>query len=225
MILNNRSLASFKLGCYDAAFADADCTLTKAQESEKSLYRAAQAMYELGRLQECHSFLQILLQDYPHSEPGKSQMRRVAERLKEQKHGDYNFQNMYSTIKSTSPILDCATFVGPVTVKDSSDRGRGLFTVREVKAGDLLLCEKAFAASYSEMTPKGIKADPSILMNLHTNRITLGTHGALITAIIHRLKQNPSLIPAFVSLYHGSYETMNITKVDDTAVIDTYVNI
>ena len=223
LILNNRSLAYLKLGYYDAALDDTGCIPTKVPESEKSLYRAAQALYELGRFQECHDLLQVLLRDYPHNESGKAQMRRVTERMIEQKHGRYDFTKMYAAVKSDSPILDCATFVGPVVIKSSTGRGRGLFTTRGVKAGELLLCEKAFAVSYSEKTPKGRTAKISMLMNLHTNRVTIGTQGALITTIAHRLKQNPSLIPAFISLHHGSYQPTETAMVDNTPVVDTYV--
>ena len=225
MILDNRSLANLKLGSYDAILEDTDCTLTKAEESEKTLYRAAQALYQLERFQECQKFLHKLLQEHPHNESGKIQMRHVNDRLAEQQYGSYDFKKMYAAIKSTSPTLDCATFVGPVEVKNSKGRGRGMFTIRDVKAGEMLLCEKAFAASYSEKTPKGVTAKTSILMNLHTNQVTIGTQGTLITTIAHRLKQNPSLIPPFASLHHGSYEPTTTTMVDGMPVIDTYAAI
>ena len=41
--------------------------------------------------------------------------------------------------------MDAATYLGPIEVQGSDGKGRGLFATRDVKAGELLLCEKAFA--------------------------------------------------------------------------------
>jgi hypothetical protein len=43
--------------------------------------------------------------------------------------------------KLRPPCLNHATYVGPVSIKAAGSRGRGLFTTKEVKAGDLLLVE------------------------------------------------------------------------------------
>jgi hypothetical protein len=58
----------------------------------------------------------------------------------------YDFETISKEVsKVRPPHLDHATFVGLVEVKTSPGRGRGLFTTKAVKAGELLLCEKAFA--------------------------------------------------------------------------------
>ena len=53
--------------------------------------------------------------------------------------------------KVPPPHLDHATFVGPVAVKASIGRGRGLFTTKAVKAGDLILCEKDPAGDRAQL--------------------------------------------------------------------------
>jgi hypothetical protein len=121
--------------------------------------------------------------------------------------------------------LDHATFIGPIVVKISPDHGRGLFTTKAVKAGKLLLCEKAFAHCYvgdPEEEASGGSSKTSLLVNTHTNRMTIGSQSDLITLIVQKLLRNPSLLPEFVGLYHGSYEHDGVTEVDGKPVIDRY---
>lgn len=108
-------------------------------------------------------------------------------------------------------------------VKISPDRGRGLFTTKAVKAGELLLCEKAFAHCYAGSSEESSKDGSKInlLVNIHTNRMTIGTQSDLITAIVQKLWRNPSLLSEFATLHHGSYEPVCVTEVDGKPVIDT----
>lgn len=108
-------------------------------------------------------------------------------------------------------------------VKISPDRGRGLFTTKAVKAGELLLCEKAFAHCYAGSSEESSKDGSKInlLVNIHTNRMTMGTQSDLITAIVQKLWRNPSLLSEFATLHHGSYEPVCVTEVDGKPVIDT----
>jgi hypothetical protein len=119
--------------------------------------------------------------------------------------------------------LDHATFTGPVVVKLSPGRGRGLFTTKAVKPGELLLCEKAFAYCYAGSSEEISKASSKIklLVNIHTNQMTMGTQSDLITAIVQKLWRNPSLLSDFTTLHHGSYEPVCVTEVDGQPVIDT----
>jgi hypothetical protein len=143
----------------------------------------------------------------------------------EQKHGHYDFKAMYVATNTSPLYLDHATYIGPVVVKSAEGRGRGLFTTRAVEAGELLLCEKAFSQCYADPSPgsQSLSSHISVLINIHTNRMVVGTHGSLITKIVQQLWRNPSLIPAFTSLHHGSYEPVQVTEVDDVPVVDTYV--
>lgn len=108
-------------------------------------------------------------------------------------------------------------------VKISPDRGRGLFTTKAVKAGELLLCEKAFAHCYAGSSEESSKDGSKInlLVNIHTNRMTMGMQSDLITAIVQKLWRNPSLLSEFATLHHGSYEPVCVTEVDGKPVIDT----
>ena len=213
----NRSLANLRLRRYDEALEDAGELTADAQQSEKGLYRAALSLYELGRFQESHQALASLISRYPHCSAAKKEIMRTKQRLSEQEHGDYDFRAMYRAAEDTPPCLDNATFAINVEVQVSKVRGRGLFVTKDVMAGDLLLCEKAFAYCSSK------HSKTSVLMNTHTNRGTLGTQADLITAIVQKLFCNPSLRPVFTSLYHGDYTAVDEAEVDGMPVVDTYI--
>jgi hypothetical protein len=136
---------------------------------------------------------------------------------------EVDFKSYYEEISSARPPhLDHATFSGPVIIKESPGRGRGLFTTRDVKVGELLLCEKAFAHCYAapqHESPEG-SSKTSVLINTHTNRITLGTQSDLLTDIVQKLYKNPSLLPKFNELYHGSYKPVDISVCDGEPIID-----
>ena len=212
----NRSLANIKLRRYDQALEDAGKLTTDGEQSEKGYYRAALSLYELGKFEESHQALASLISHYPHCSAAKKETIRTKQRLKEQEHGEYDFKVMYRAAENEPPYLDNATFAVNVEVQASNGRGRGLFTKKDVIAGDLLLCEKAFA--YCSSTHSKL----SVLMNTHTNRSTMGTQADLITAIVQKTFWNPSLKQMFTSLYHGDYTPVDEAEVDGVPIIDTY---
>lgn len=213
----NRSLANLKLGYYDSALEDAGEFTADAQRAEKGFYRAALALYELERFQGSHQVLESLISLYPHCDAAQKEINRTKQRLREQEHGNYDFRAMYKAAEDIPPCLDNATFTGNVEVRPSKGRGRGLFTTKDVVAGELLLCEKAF--SYCSAKHSGT----SVLINIHTNSMTQGTQADLITATVQKMFKNPSLRPGFASLYHGDYTPVDETEIDSIPVIDTYV--
>lgn len=85
-------------------------------------------------------------------------MKKCEMRMKEEK-GDIDFGSMLEEVtkKYPSPDMDRADYVGPIEVRPCAnpEHGRGLFTTKDVKAGDLLLLEKAFAAVFPTPTAKG----------------------------------------------------------------------
>jgi hypothetical protein len=213
---------------FEAALADTQCLGPTSNTSEKALYRAGKALYGLGRFSQCCDILQTLCEKYPNNFAAAKELARARLRLLEQQCGTYDFKTIYKEVsKVRPPHLDHATFIGPVVVKISPDRGRGLFTTEAVKPGELLLCEKAFAHCYAgsseesseESSTGGSKIN--LLVNIHTNRMTMGTQSDLTTAIVQKLWRNPSLLSEFATLHHGSYEPVCVTEVDGKPVIDT----
>lgn len=209
----NRSLANLRIGCFDKALEDAGGLTVNAIHTEKGLYRTARSLYELGRFQEGHRVFETLLAAYPDSEAAKKELSRTEDRLREQDHGLFDFVAMHKAATDKAlPCLDTATYEGPVTIKMTEGRGRGLFTTRAVAAGDLLLCEKAFSYSFTEHSST----------SLRSASMPKGTPAHLVTIMLHQLSRNPSLIPTVMSLYHGTYEPVKENAVDGMPIVDTY---
>ena len=107
-----------------------------------------------------------------------------------------------------------------MTVRKSGTRGRGLFTTQEVKAGDLLLCEKAFAYAFRD--PRVIEhKDLTVMTNVVAGLMTMGAQADLIDMIVRKLHQNPSLIPTFTDLHRGSFKPVVTADVDGTPLVDS----
>ncbi|KAK0100838.1 hypothetical protein ONS95_007285 [Cadophora gregata] len=225
IIHNNRALAYLRLKQFDAALQDANFIVDHAARSEKALYRGALALYNLSRYQEALELLQILLNKYPASQSGAFELARIKARLREQNTGLYNFKKMYKAAKLRPPLIDCATYIGAVEVRETPGKGRGLFTTQGINAGDLLMCEKAFSYAHAENSSNSDvpTADIGILVNLGTNRLTMGTHVSQLTEIYQKLANNSSMASEFLDLYSDSYKRATEVKVDGAPVVDSFL--
>ncbi|KAH1539391.1 hypothetical protein KXX61_007222 [Aspergillus fumigatus] len=218
----NRALTFLKTHQFDAALRDLETVLADSKPSEKALFRKAQALYHLQRFRESGEAHQVLAREFPSNAPAQSEFNRAIARLAEQKTGKYPFKRLQlEATKRRPPLLDHATYVGPVAVRPTESRGRGLFTTEAVKAGDLLFCEKAFAHAFHDADDP--RRSIGLLINPQTNQITMGTQTELIRLIVQKLYKNPFTIPAFIDLYHDSYQPVAVPEVDDTPIVDTFL--
>ncbi|KAL4954649.1 hypothetical protein BDW69DRAFT_205064 [Aspergillus filifer] len=216
----NRALSCLHSHRFDAALYDLDIVLADNKRSEKALFRKGQVLYHLQRFQECCAIHEILAHEYPNNAAAKKEFKRAKARLEEQNTGGYNFKRMQLEAKQLSPpLLDHATYIGPVAVKQTESSGRGLFTIKAVKAGDLLFCEKAFVHAFHDRSSHGI----STLVNIETGKATMGTHAELITLAAHKMYNNPSQAAAFTNLHHGSYKPVKDSEVDGKPIVDTFL--
>ncbi|KAN0105814.1 hypothetical protein V8E51_008690 [Hyaloscypha variabilis] len=166
--------------------------------SEKALYRGSLALYCLQRFDEASEVLRVLEARFPKHAAAKHELARTNLRIEEQKTG----------------------------IRDSPGRGKGLFTTKAVKAGDLLLCEKAFSYCFAAPPGELMKAKSispaSVLLDLPTNRSYLGTQADIIRDVSNKL-MTPSLKSDFEALFHGSYESVPSNSADGNAVVDTFL--
>ncbi|KAJ6139733.1 hypothetical protein N7471_006219 [Penicillium samsonianum] len=217
----NRALSFLKSYRFDAALKDVEHVLQVSELSEKGLFRKAQALYQLRRFKESCEIHAILAQKYPDNTQAAHEYSRASARLVEQDSGKYEFRKMILEAKKRRPPrLDRGTYIGPVTVKQTQSHGRGLFTTEAVKAGDLLFCEKAFAYAFHD---EDTSQDLYLLLNVDMDKATIGTQAELIELIAQKLHKNPSLIPDFVDLHHGTYKSVDVLEVDGTPVVDTFL--
>lgn len=220
MIKRNRSLAYLRTKQYDAALSDTGFPDFGQPASEKALFRAAQALYHLGRFEECCSVLQKLCSQSPDSKDGIQALNRARRSYAESTTGIYEFGLLQAEAKkSRPPHLDHATYIGAVEVREAKGKGRGLFTTKAVEAGDLILCEKAFSHAYVDEV-RDSNASVTFLMNTETDTMFMGGQADLIRLISQKMYKNPSTAAAFTALHHGAYTPVDVDSVDGQPVVD-----
>lgn len=223
VIKRNRSLAYLKIRRYDAALSDTGFPDFGDEHSEKALFRAAEALYHLTRFEECCKVLEMFRKDFPDNKQAIVVLDRARRRRAEKVSGNFDFKLLQAEAKKyRPPHLDHATYVGPVEVRRTISKGRGLFVTKPIKVGDLILCEKAFSHAYVDDTDNA-NASLTFLMNPETNKGFMGGQADLIRMIVQKLYNNPSMASSFTELHHGTYRAANVLYVDEQPVVDTYV--
>lgn len=214
----NRSLTNIRLQRYENALEDTKHVQSTAGRTEKRRFRMSQALYNLDRFLECREILETILNDNQSNNEALKELNRVKKRLSEREHGEYEFMAM-RWAGEINP--DCANYVGSVEIRVTESQGRGMFTTKAVKAGELLICEKAFCSSIdSDRTFSG-PSNMKILINPNADRVMVGSQDSLVTQLVQKLQRNSSMISTIASLYHGSYISTEKTSVDDSPIIDT----
>ncbi|KAL1799689.1 hypothetical protein ACET3X_000031 [Alternaria dauci] len=223
LIKRNRALAYLKTKQYDAALSDTGFPDFGKEPSEKALFRTAEALYHLRRYESCRDVLELLCTLFPSKNEATAALVRAKHRCDEARTGQFDFKLLSAEAKKHSPPhLDHATYIGPVEVRKVNGKGRGLFATKPMKAGDLVLCEKAFSHAHVDDEQKG-NANVTLLMNVETNKGFMGGQADLIQLITQKLFKNPSIAPEFTDLYHGDYKAVDIKSVDGQPVIDTFL--
>lgn len=189
------------------------------------MFRAGEALYYLERFDECCQVLENLSRLYPLNSRFQAAYTSAQSRLREQKTGEYNFALLQAKAKNTQPPqLEHATYIGPVEVRLAGSKGRGLFVTKSVKAGDLLLCEKAFAYCFAPGEPGKKKGRGPVINILKSSEIKspiIGTQVDLIKTVVQKVYHNPSLSSTVTDLYHGDYKGLDTTAVDGMPTVDT----
>ncbi|KAM0745364.1 hypothetical protein ACQRIT_000748 [Beauveria bassiana] len=203
----NRSLVNLKLKRPEQALLDATKMNAQISPTEKAVFREIKALYGLAYFDRCLERLKYFTEQYPENTDAKLEMTRVKARLREKIDGVFSFASMYKQASQGPALIDCATFSEPVEVRESPGRGRGLFTAKAVKAGDLLLCEKAFL--YEQC-------------NFNSDACA-GGRVKLLTQALQHLYHNPEYSRPFLQLNRGDYETVSQQRADGSPVVDSYL--
>ncbi len=226
-LYRNRAIVNTHLQRYEQASSDAmSALIPKAnggqkedKDNVKALYRAGHALYCCEQFSEAESAFQQLLSISSTDPNGMAQLAKTKARLEEAIAGKYNFAAMGKSVDLGHQRLDHATFTANVVVRPSGKKGRGLFATKEIKSGELILVEKAFAVAFeSEIGTKTY-----IILNLNTNTGRIGPHAILFLTLVQKMLRNPSQARQVLQLFDGGYAPKCIAPiVDGVAVIDTF---
>ncbi|CAH0045204.1 unnamed protein product [Clonostachys solani] len=219
----NRSIAFLKTEQFKAALSDIESAPNGPNLVEKALDRKAQALYGLGKYRECCHVLEEMCENFTKNASVQQRLTHTIKRIKEQERGLHDFARMQREASDKRPPhLDFATYIGPVALGPSGSKGRGLFTTKAVKAGDLLLCEKAFAHAFVDTD--GIHTqDLTVLIDAQRDLITVGGQAELIRLVAQKVYQNPSMAATVTDLHHGSYQPVDVSEVDGIPIVDTFL--
>lgn len=196
-LLANRSAAYLALAKYKLALIDAESALAIDGSHIKCIYRKTMALFGLALYADALEFLNtiVLPQTPGHRKIINNLLTKGRAYIDQSQNGVYPWQEIY---KESKENLDLAEFKGPVVVKPTPSKGRGLFATETINAGQLILASKAFAYVADD--------DPYEMVmnvNIETNRMTTKTQTRLVSSILHILKENPEKCPEVYDLYAG----------------------
>ncbi|KAK3945207.1 SET and MYND domain-containing protein 4 [Diplogelasinospora grovesii] len=168
---------------YDTAKADALASRTGGLSDWKAYYSAGRAAYGLCDYATSKVHLEEALKINPDGSGVRREYERCLARLREEEHGKYDFAAMLDAVSPQSVHMDNGSFLRATRVAESKHHGRGLFTTRALKAGDIVFVEKATLMP-NQYEPARASA-------------------ALYAMMVRQLCDNPSLAQTVMQLYPG----------------------
>ena len=110
---------------------------------------------------------------------------------------------MVKSVTKQNIRLDHADWTKNTDVKSTPTHGRGLFATRDIEAGELVLCEKAFCLPNRY---EGEEGNDLVMYNLNTtSRTQRPAQAALFLQLVRKLYNNPHLNKSFFDPEAGNY--------------------
>ncbi|KDQ08784.1 hypothetical protein BOTBODRAFT_558663 [Botryobasidium botryosum FD-172 SS1] len=202
-----RGRAYLAMEYLSAALADATAVIGACREGvsdrtrSTALYLAARVEYALShydtailRLKEAARLSPGLTDEYTIWEG------RCRDRIRETR-GDYDWDVMFENAQLPGARIDVAEFVGPMEVQSMPHRGggRGVIATRSIKAGELILVSRAFAASF----PDELYGDRVVSQNCITGQMEGTCSSEVLSQVISKIFGRPELAPLVFGLYAG----------------------
>ncbi|KAL2037082.1 hypothetical protein N7G274_010209 [Stereocaulon virgatum] len=186
-----------------------------SEENERVWWLTAKALYGLRRWRECAACLEKIGGLYAETGERREVLERCRVRVREEE-GEYDWGGMIEGVRAGDGKgdLDCADYVGGIEVRPCAveGHGRGLFTTRDVEAGELLLCEKAFGAAFAKDEEEG-----------EGDEETMRVRAELAMGVFVKLVRNPSLREGFGELFAGDEVDEQRDLKGEVVVDDTFV--
>ncbi|KAI0126164.1 hypothetical protein BJ170DRAFT_685405 [Xylariales sp. AK1849] len=202
----NRAEANLSLGRYHQAWNDALTSLSSkgiTPFDRKALYRAGRASYELGQFDKARGYFSKAQALNPSDSSGEvmRELKRALARLDEAKTGDYDFIAISESVKVGKARVDAASFVLNTEVKDfGGTRRSGLIATTNIKMGELVMCEKAFCASFEHDTPAAAHTDVVASFSTPKRRVFSDAHARLSSMTFQKILHNPCIASPTLNL-------------------------
>ncbi|BFI32430.1 protein MpATXR3 [Marchantia polymorpha subsp. ruderalis] len=144
---SNRAQAYLELRMWEKALSSADDALYLDPHHVKSLFRKGKALQGLQEYEKARAVFESVLELRPQNDSCKQALKEVTIAYHQSVTGEYDLRDYF--VHGGDPPL-CSDFVGPVEIRRTLDRGRGLFLTQGVQAGELLLVSNALGLGGSE---------------------------------------------------------------------------
>ncbi|KAF7196375.1 RNA polymerase II-associated protein 3, partial [Pseudocercospora fuligena] len=223
----NRALVNLYLQRYEAARADCNAAILDSSSEAahlvavnlKARYRGGRAAYGAMDFEGAKAEFQSVLAISPSDADAIRELQRTKQRISESSRGLNDFETMSTSNKKGIFRLDHASFTANVEVRQTQTQGRGLFAKKHIAAGELVLCEKAYAVAFG-----GEENDKlSVILNVNNDNIDYGTHATRLNRVVSKLLYSYQDARQFFDLYDGGYESREVTAVQDGLVaVDTF---
>lgn len=167
-----------------------------SKPNEKALFRGARALYSLEHYEEAQTYLDQLITAFPSNKDAKSLLAKAKSRIEEQKYGKYDWASLIDETRKPAPRAEVADYMGPVKLSDA-----GLLVAKsDIKAGELLLCNKALEVLY----PADLKGEKrSLIYDATRGVLGQGEGWKLTQKIADRILHNPALGDSVLNLLEG----------------------
>lgn len=223
-IYRNRAYVNLLLGRLDEVKTDAHASLTgrddqKSKELDsKAYYRAGSAAYNQNHWQEAKSLFQEQQKLTPEDKDAKVQLKKIEARLREEETGFYDLMKIRTSLSKARSRVEAGNFTKNTQIKDSPGKGRGLYATRDIPAGEIVMCEKAFCVVW------GHEEDTLTAMtyDIRDDRIRVAPVG-LAKALVQKCLNQPSQTKRLMELF-GDYQGdgKDVFENDDGAIVDAY---
>ncbi|KAK4700681.1 hypothetical protein P7C70_g5558, partial [Phenoliferia sp. Uapishka_3] len=205
----NRSAANLGFGAFKAAYSDAEIVLTMLESGVegsktskiKALQRRAVAEEKMGHHQRALKHFEELFAYAPDCSDAQKGMKRISAKLEQAQSGNYDWVHFFksSFAGDDSCRHDVADFVGPCRIAKVAERGggRGVLATEDIKPGEVLLLERAFACEFPSLNHH------TLAMDFQKGVIRTATQTQLVATIIAKVMDDPSLLKVINALYAG----------------------
>ena len=224
-LLRNRAVVNMFLKRYNQALADAEAaiipTRNDIQEGDNALNtkayeRAGHSAYELGRFEQAEAYFNKIT---PTNDNATNALKRIEQRLQERSVGSYDMEKMSKSATKKHNRLDHADFTAKTTIRQAGVHGRGLFATEDIKAGQLIMCEKATCVAFASEE----KSSSYTILNQNTERALAGTQATLLFNLVQKLLYNAELGEKFFDLHDGGYHPKTSPQtIDGLVSIDAF---
>ena len=227
IVLRNRAIVNLHLQRYESAAADAQQSLATANQLDEKAkksnstahFRAGRSEYQLGNFEKASQEFRKVLELAPKDADAEREFERTQVRMKEQTGGEYDWKALSKAVTPKHNRLDHANFVANVEVRQSPKHGNGLFAVKPINAGDLVICEKALSVAFDGDT----SVRQHLIHNLNTGSTVTGPQITLQANLVQKMMHNRSLAKEYLKCYDIGYEPKcEAEVVDGVTAVDAF---